>query len=154
MLRTFSPEMQKRTDAIDTSFTMDFSLPSFVFCFLCWFLFFRSCPLYACFAGCTSCLFLFRAVELCPVTKKLFSALILAAFYIRSSYIFSLVAALLFPHTLLFLFPFCTRTLLPAPQEDLLSDLYYLDDFSMFLSVKPRVSSSVVQCILGCCYGD
>lgn len=74
MLGTFSPEMQKRTDAIDTSFTVNFSWPSF-FLSVYFVLFFtyRSYPLYACFAGFT--LFaplLFRAGELCLVQKKYF----------------------------------------------------------------------------------
>ena len=54
MLGTFSPEVQKRTDAIDTLFIMDFSWPSFSWSvYFVWFFTYRSYPLYACFAGFT-----------------------------------------------------------------------------------------------------
>ena len=59
MLGTFSSEGRKRTDAIDTSFTMDF-WPSFsLSVYFVWFFIYRSYPLYACFTGFTPCVSFF-----------------------------------------------------------------------------------------------
>lgn len=151
MLGTFSPEAQKRTDAIDTSFTMNFSWPSFFLSvYFVWFFTDRSCPLYACFAGFT--LFaplLFRAGELCLVQKKYFLHLCLPLLTIG-------------PPT----FPFSQRSLSPmlllvhssAPKlcclligRSSVSDLYYLA--MLFFPLFPRTSPFLCCPVsLGCCF--